>query len=162
MSEAVHLAEEVLAALERAHATLATAESLTGGLVGATVTEVPGASRVFRGGVVVYATDMKATLLGVDPAVLAAHGAVHGTVAAQMAAGVRDRFDATYGLALTGVAGPDPQDGQPPGTLFVAVAGPGDVRVHSPVPPPGQASRSAVREFASGAGLRLLLDVVRS
>lgn len=104
--------------------TLAVAESLTGGLVAAEITSVPGASKVFRGSVTAYATDLKRELLGVDEALLAARGAVDPQVAAQMAAGVRKALGADWGIATTGVAGPDPQDGQPVGTVFVAVDGP--------------------------------------
>ncbi len=105
--------------------TVAVAESLTGGLVAAEITSVPGASKVFRGSVTAYATDLKHRLLGVDATLLAQHGAVDPQVAAQMAAGVRTALDADWGIATTGVAGPDPQDGRPVGTVFVAVAGPG-------------------------------------
>ncbi|WP_310719353.1 CinA family protein [Streptomyces lydicus] len=104
---------------------LAVAESLTGGLVAGALTAVPGASRVLRGSVTAYATDLKRELLGVDGALLAAHGAVDAEVARQMAEGVRRVLGADWGIATTGVAGPEPQDGQPVGTVFVAVCGPG-------------------------------------
>ncbi|MCL6671100.1 MULTISPECIES: CinA family protein [Streptomyces] len=104
--------------------TLAVAESLTGGLVAADVTGVPGASKAFRGSVTAYATELKHELLGVDPDLLAARGAVDPQVAAQMAAGVRKALGADWGIATTGVAGPEPQDGRPVGTVFVAVDGP--------------------------------------
>ncbi|MGW2236258.1 CinA family protein [Streptomyces sp. NPDC001759] len=104
--------------------TLAVAESLTGGLVAADITGVPGASKVFRGSVTAYATGLKHELLGVDAGLLAEHGAVDPQVAAQMAAGVRKALGADWGVATTGVAGPDPQDGKPVGTVFVAVDGP--------------------------------------
>ncbi|MEW2613369.1 nicotinamide-nucleotide amidohydrolase family protein [Streptomyces sp. NPDC047880] len=104
--------------------TLAVAESLTGGLVAAEITSVPGASKVFRGSVTAYATDLKHDLLQVDAALLAARGAVDAQVAAQMAAGVRKALGADWGISTTGVAGPEPQDGQPVGTVFVAVDGP--------------------------------------
>ncbi|MFF8097014.1 CinA family protein [Streptomyces sp. NPDC016675] len=104
--------------------TLAVAESLTGGLVAAEITSVAGASRAFRGSVTAYATELKRDLLGVDGAVLTARGAVDPQVAAQMAAGVRAALGADWGIATTGVAGPDPQDGQSVGTVFVAVDGP--------------------------------------
>jgi nicotinamide-nucleotide amidase len=104
--------------------TLAVAESLTGGLVAAEITSVPGASKAFRGSVTAYATSLKHELLGVDADLLAARGAVDEQVAAQMAAGVRRALDADWGIATTGVAGPDAQDGQPVGTVFVAVDGP--------------------------------------
>ncbi|GKQ37383.1 CinA family protein [Streptomyces sp. A012304] len=104
--------------------TLAVAESLTGGLVAAEITSVPGASKAFRGSVTAYATALKHELLGVDAALLAARGAVDAQVAAQMAVGVREALGADWGIATTGVAGPEPQDGQPVGTVFVAVDGP--------------------------------------
>ncbi|MFJ6753378.1 MULTISPECIES: CinA family protein [unclassified Streptomyces] len=103
---------------------LAVAESLTGGLVAGELTAVPGASRVLRGSVTAYATDLKRDILGVDGALLAERGAVDGEVARQMASGVRRELGADWGIATTGVAGPDPQDGQPVGTVFVAVEGP--------------------------------------
>jgi nicotinamide-nucleotide amidase len=104
--------------------TVAVAESLTGGLLAAALVEVPGASVVFRGGIVAYATDLKSALLGVPADLLERHGAVHPDVAGAMAEGVRARLDATFGLATTGVAGPDPADGQPVGTVHIAAAGP--------------------------------------
>ncbi|MFH9985912.1 CinA family protein [Streptomyces luteogriseus] len=104
--------------------TLAVAESLTGGLVAAEVTSVPGASKVFRGSVTAYATDLKHDLLGVDATLLAARGAADPQVAAEMAVGVRKALGTDWGIATTGVAGPDPQDGQAVGTVFVAVDGP--------------------------------------
>ncbi|MER6047001.1 nicotinamide-nucleotide amidohydrolase family protein [Streptomyces sp. NPDC001793] len=103
---------------------LAVAESLTGGLVAGELTAVPGASRVVRGAVTAYATDVKRELLGVDGALLADRGAVDGEVARQMAGGVRRVLGADWGIATTGVAGPEPQDGQPVGTVYVAVQGP--------------------------------------
>ncbi|MFE7898769.1 CinA family protein [Streptomyces sp. NPDC057424] len=106
--------------------TLAVAESLTGGLVAAELTSVPGASKVFRGSVTAYATDLKHDLLGVDAPLLAARGAVDAQVAAEMAAGVRKALGADWGIATTGVAGPEPQDGQAVGTVFVAVDGPAE------------------------------------
>ena len=104
-------------------ATIATAESLTGGLLGATLTEMPGSSATYRGGVVSYATGAKATLAAVAESLLAEQGPVSADVAVAMADGVRRRLDADYGLALTGVAGPETQDGHPVGTVFVGFAG---------------------------------------
>lgn len=118
------VASEVVRLLTVSGGTVAVAESLTGGLVAAEITAVPGASKAFRGSVTAYATDLKHEMLGVDPALLAAHGAVNAQVAAQMAAGVRKLLGADWGLATTGVAGPESQDGQPVGTVFVAVDGP--------------------------------------
>jgi nicotinamide-nucleotide amidase len=104
--------------------TLAVAESLTGGLLAATLVDVPGASRVFRGGLLVYATDLKTSLAGVPEHLLAEHGPVHEAVASALAEGARVRCQATWGLATTGVAGPDWQHGLAPGMVYVAIAGP--------------------------------------
>ncbi|GGX70768.1 CinA family protein [Streptomyces fructofermentans] len=119
-----HPAAEVLRLLTVRGETLAVAESLTGGLVAAELAAVPGASKAFRGSVTAYATDLKRDVLHVDAALLERRGAVDPQVAAQMAAGVRRALGADWGIATTGVAGPDPQDGQPVGTVFVAVDGP--------------------------------------
>jgi nicotinamide-nucleotide amidase len=100
--------------------TVAVAESLTGGIVVAALVGVPGASQVVRGGVVAYMTDLKATLLGVDTELLERVGAVDPDVARAMARGVGVRLGADHGLATTGVAGPDPQDGHPVGEVWIA------------------------------------------
>ena len=99
---------------------LATAESLTGGQLGSTITAIPGASKIYRGGVIAYASDLKTDLLGVSQSLLAEGGAVQAQVALEMATGAAQRLDAEFGLAVTGVAGPDSQDGHLPGTVFVA------------------------------------------
>ncbi|MEP6598850.1 MAG: CinA family protein [Actinomycetota bacterium] len=106
------------------HATVAVAESLTGGLLTATLTETPGASATIRGGLVVYATDLKAKLASVPEGLLAERGAVDPEVALALARGARDRLGATYGVGVTGVAGPDPLNGKPIGRTYVAIAGP--------------------------------------
>jgi nicotinamide-nucleotide amidase len=118
-------AAQVLGILVGRGQTLAVAESLTGGLVAAALTDVPGASRAFRGSVTAYATDVKRDLLGVDGTLLAERGAVDAEVARRLAVGVRHCLGADWGLATTGVAGPEPQDGQPVGTVYVAVSAPG-------------------------------------
>lgn len=138
-------------------ATVAVAESLTGGLVAAALTDQAGSSETFRGGVVAYATELKATLLGVDAPLLATHGPVHPEVARQMARGVADRLGATIGIATTGVAGPGPSDGQPAGTVFVAVwgFGAGPVRaLHL------RGDRAEVRRQAVAAALELAREVL--
>ncbi|HLZ36831.1 MAG TPA: CinA family protein [Mycobacteriales bacterium] len=134
-------------------ATVAAAESLTGGLLAAALTTLPGSSARFRGGIVAYATDLKASLLDVAPTLLAAHGPVHPSVAVAMAEGVRRRCVATYGVSLTGVAGPDPQAGRSVGTVHAAVVGPDEPAVRS-VHLPGP--RETVRGEAVLVALRLL------
>lgn len=120
------IAALVVRALTERGETVAVAESLTGGLVVAELVSVPGASAVVRGGVVAYATPLKHSVLGVSAELLADNGAVDPEVARQMADGVRvrlavDGVPATWGISTTGVAGPDPQDGKPVGTVFVGI-----------------------------------------
>jgi nicotinamide-nucleotide amidase len=109
---------------------VAVAESLTGGLLAAALSERAGASETFRGSVVAYATDLKESLAGVPGPLLAAEGAVSERTAGALAAGARERLGADWGLGVTGVAGPTEQEGHPVGTVFVAVSGPagGEVR----------------------------------
>ena len=152
------LAADLLAALGARGWSLGVAESLTGGLVSAALVDVPGASTVLRGAVVAYATDLKGALLDVDRALLAARGAVDPDVARAMAAGARRRLGADVGLASTGVAGPDPQDGHPPGTVHVAVATPEGTLVES-LQLVG--SRAAVRAQTVDAVLALGVEFVR-
>ena len=121
--EATAEALTVLAMLEK-DSTIVTAESVTGGRLAAAFTSVPGSSAHYAGGVVAYATGLKEDLLGVPRAVLDRDGAVAATTAEAMAIGARERLRATYGLATTGVAGPESQEGKPIGLVYVAIAGP--------------------------------------
>jgi nicotinamide-nucleotide amidase len=141
------VAAQILDALVARGQTLAVAESLTGGLLAATLVDVPGASRAFRGGVIAYATDLKASLVGVADDLLRAVGPVDPQVALALARGARTRCGADWGLATTGVAGPDPQDDIPVGTVYVAIAGP------MPEPgPAGPAPESGPAGPAPGGG----------
>ena len=151
------LAARIVDVLRERGQTLATAESLTGGLVGAAITAIPGASDVYRGGIVAYATELKAVLLGVPAGLLAEHGPVHPGVAAAMAAGARDRLGAAWGLATTGVAGPDPADGLPPGTVYIA-AGAGVPAARRLALSGG---REEVRRGTVGEALKLLWEELR-
>lgn len=155
-------APEAIARLIARGLTIAVAESLTGGQLVAALVDVPGASAAVRGGVVAYDTAIKHSLLGVDAALLAERGAVDPEVARQMASGVRvalavDGTPADVGLATTGVAGPDPQDGKPVGTVFVGVAL-GD-RVES-VALALEGSRAEIRSATVQAALATLLAVL--
>ncbi|MFD5521313.1 CinA family protein [Streptomyces sp. NPDC127066] len=155
-------AAEVVRLLTVRGETLAVAESLTGGLVAAEITAVPGASKAFRGSVTAYATELKHELLGVDVPLLAERGAVDAEVAAQMAAGVRKALGADWGIATTGVAGPEPQDGQPVGTVYVAVDGPfavssGTLRDGKVVPLRLNGDRAEIRMESVRSVLALLL-----
>jgi nicotinamide-nucleotide amidase len=142
-------------ALRERGATVAVAESLTGGLLAATLTETPGASRTFRGGLVVYATELKAALAGVPQPLLAAQGPVSPDVAAALAGGARDRLGATYGLGLTGVAGPDPQNGVPVGTVYLGLASPRGGKVRKLAL---SGDRAAIRTGAVSAAVGLLIE----
>lgn len=154
---AADLAARVLARLERAGHTLAVAESLTGGLLAATIVDVPGASRVFRGGLVVYATELKAALAGVPADLLAERGPVDPDVALALARGARQRCSADWALGTTGVAGPDPQDGKPVGTVYIGLSGPGTATVR-PLSLTG--GRAAIRRACVLSALDLLADSV--
>lgn len=150
-------AASVVAGLRASGQTVAAAESLTGGLVCAALVDVPGASAVLRGAVVAYQPDVKVELLGVDAALVAEHGTVNAEVAEQLAVGVRERLDATWGLGTTGVAGPGPAEGHSAGTVHVAVAGPGGVtsrelRIHGDR---DHVRRSAVRAVLADLHYRL-------
>jgi nicotinamide-nucleotide amidase len=142
----------VLRMLEERGWTLGTAESATGGLVAGRITSVPGASRVFRGSVVSYATEVKQSLLEVPEDLVTEHGVVSEPVAVAMAEGARGRLDADVVVAVTGSAGPDPQE-QPVGTVVVSVVTPDGSRVRTLALP---GDRERVRTFASTAALQLL------
>ena len=152
-------ASSVLSLLKKRGETLATAESLTGGLVAATIVDVPGASAVFRGGLVAYATELKAALVGVPDDLLAERGPVDPDVARALARGARERCGADWGLATTGVAGPDPQDGKPVGRVYVAVSGPGVDEVRELTL---TGDRPAIRAGSVAAVLVLLEDTLVS
>ena len=155
-------AERLIARLKELGWTVGVAESLTGGLVAASLVSVPGASAVVRGGVVAYATDIKQSLLGVDATLLAAHGPVHPRVARQMAEGVRRALGTTsgaadVGIATTGIAGPLSPDGQPVGTVHLAVSTPLGSRVESLVL---SGDRDEIRAEAAALAVRLAFDAL--
>jgi nicotinamide-nucleotide amidase len=151
------VAADLVARLTAAGETVAVAESLTGGLVAAALTEPAGASVVVRGGVLAYATDLKSQVLGVDALLLGRRGAVDADVAEEMARGVRTLMGSTYGLATTGVAGPGEVDGKPAGTVYISVVGPGSSRVKA-LSLPGD--RGEIRALSVLALLALLEEVL--
>ncbi len=153
-------AEAIIAALSRRGRTLAVAESLTGGAVSAELVSVPGASAVLRGAVVAYDTALKTSLLGVPRELLDRHGPVHAEVAQLMAEGVRGaaavgEHPADMGVATTGVAGPDTQDGAPVGLVFIAVADAAGTHVRELRL---SGDRAAIRRQAVDAALELVVD----
>ena len=151
------LAARVLRAAKECRLALATAESCTGGAIAAQLAEAPGASDCFHGGVVTYTKDMKHALLGVPKRLLADKTAVCGEVAAAMARGVLKRSPAQLAVAITGVAGPEPdEDGNPVGLIYCAVAARNgrtrSVRLRSK-----KRSRKAILNEGMCAALELLL-----
>lgn len=146
--------ETVVQALRAAGKKLAVAESCTGGFLAHQITNVPGASEVFLGGVVSYDNAVKISALGVSPESLTEHGAVSEPVAAQMAEGVRCRTGSDYALATTGVAGPGGGTPQKPvGTVFIALAGPGKTEVQQRAFP---SDRETFKALAVNAALDML------
>ncbi|WZP17773.1 CinA family protein [Arthrobacter citreus] len=137
--------------------TLATAESLTAGLVAAGLGAVPGASAVLLGGVIAYANIVKKNVLGVDGGLLATAGSVDAEVARQMAAGARRVLGADIGVATTGAAGPEPHDGKPVGCVFIAVAAPDHTLVREFS---FSGDRAAIRGQACDEALILLARVL--
>ena len=153
------LAESIVAELSRRGETLASAESVTGGMIGALLTDVPGASATYLGGVISYATRLKVTLAGVDRSTLAEVGPVAERTAAEMARGVAERCNSDWGLATTGVAGPEPQDGHQVGQVFVAVSH--STRAVSRVEELSlQGGRASIRHQTVEAALGLLADAL--
>ncbi|WP_043447545.1 CinA family protein [Arthrobacter sp. L77] len=117
-------AADVVVQATRRGLTVATAESLTAGMVAASLADVPGASAVLQGGVIAYQNSVKQNLLDVDAGLLSSAGAVDPRVAAAMADGARAAFSADIGVATTGVAGPSAHEGKPVGTVFTAISTP--------------------------------------
>ena len=149
----------ILRKLQSRGATVATAESCTGGLVATMLTELPGSSAVFVGGISAYANGVKISMLGVDPSDLEKFGAVSAEVARAMAAGVRDRLGATYAVALTGIAGPNGgSPDKPVGTVYCGIASPfGEVASRLTL----SGDRAAIRRTAVESALQLLADAIK-
>lgn len=157
------LAADVIKKMAHRSVTLATCESLTGGGVGAALTSVPGASAVYRGGLITYARDLKTRLAGVDPELIEAEGVVNELTALQMAVGAQSRCDADWAIATTGVAGPTETDGAKVGSVWFAVVGP---RTGMSSPPQYtefahfDGDRAAVRTAAIEHAFEMLLRVL--
>lgn len=149
----MRLARELTQALEARGESVSTAESLTGGLLCAYLTAVPGASATVRGGVVAYMTDVKSSVVGVDEALLREHGAVSAPTAIALADNARRLFASTWAIATTGVAGPTEQEGKAVGTVFVAAAGP-DAQAVAHMRLNGD--RARIREQSCAAAIALL------
>jgi nicotinamide-nucleotide amidase len=148
---------ELIELLTQRGLTVAVAESLTGGELCAELTSTPGASKVIRGSVTAYATQLKHSVLGVDDDLLSAQGAVDSDVAAQMARGVADVLGADIGLSTTGVAGPDSQDGHPVGTVYIACFHEGEVTTQALHL---SGNRAQIREATVREACQLLFDTL--
>jgi CDP-diacylglycerol--glycerol-3-phosphate 3-phosphatidyltransferase len=153
------LARELGDLLVDGRLTLSVAESCTGGLLASLVTDQPGSSRYFMGGVVAYADEVKRAQLGVPAALLARHGAVSREVALAMAEGVRSRFETTLAASITGISGPDAEGSKPVGLTYIAVATPRGTSCNEYM---FGGDRSSNRRQAAGQALRLLIEAARA
>lgn len=154
---AAALPAAVVRGLRERGLTVATAESLTAGLLAAALADVPGASGTLQGGVIAYQNRIKEQVLGVDSALLAARGAVDPEVAVQMAQGARRVLGADVGLSTTGVAGPQPHQGQPVGTVHLGISGLGEDRA---VPLLLEGDRPAIRAATVERMLEYVTDLL--
>jgi CDP-diacylglycerol---glycerol-3-phosphate 3-phosphatidyltransferase len=152
------LARELGSLLTKGRLTLSVAESCTGGLLGALITDQPGSSAYFLGGVIAYADEVKRAQLGVPATLLTQRGAVSQEVAVAMAEGVRSRFGTTLGASITGVAGPDAEGAKPVGLTYIAVASPRGTAGHEYM---FSGDRWSNRRQAAGQALRLLIEAAQ-
>jgi nicotinamide-nucleotide amidase len=158
--ELLNLAIDVLATARREGLRLATAESCTGGLIAALLSEIPGSSDVLTAGLVTYANDAKESFLGVNPETLAQHGAVSEAVAREMALGAVARSHVQLGVAVTGIAGPGGGSAlKPVGLVHIAALRIGRAVTHEEHRF-GDIGRSEIRLATVDAGLRLLLKLM--
>lgn len=149
------LASTIVHLLTAQKRTLALAESCTGGFIANQITNVPGSSKIFPGGVVAYANEVKQKFLGVRAKTLQQHGAVSEAVAHEMAAGARKKFGADFAIAVTGIAGPSGgTKNKPVGTVFVAVAGPFGILVERKL---NRLGREKFKKTTAKQALQLLL-----
>jgi nicotinamide-nucleotide amidase len=151
-----HIAGQVARRMADLSATLSTAESCTGGLIGHVLTEISGSSAWYMGGAIVYSDALKQQLAGVPAALITAHGAVSEEVAVALAEGARSRFGTSFGLSVTGIAGPTGGTAiKPVGLVYVAVADAAGAEVERHL---WTGDRSANKRDSAHAALRLLLD----
>ena len=153
------IAQEAVAALKERRWTVGTCESLTGGMICSTLVDVPGASKVVRGGFVTYQTDAKTLLAGVDAALIADKGVVSAEVARTMAEGAKIRLGVDVAVSATGMASPGGPGDPPAGTVFVGVASAKGVRA---IPLKRVGSRMEIRRQTVQAALEEILTEVKS
>ena len=153
--------EEIISLLESRGQTLSTAESITGGGLGAVITSIAGASKIYRGGVIAYSNGAKEDILGVAPSLINTHGVVSEEVAIAMAQGAAQKFSSTWAIATTGVAGPGSSDGVPSGTVWVAIDGPVTQSLELSLAGGRESVRNATVATAIGTFTRILRERTR-
>ena len=153
------IAREAITALKDHGLTVCTCESLTGGLICATLVDVPGASKVVRGGLITYQTDTKPLLAGVDAALIEEKGVVSAEVAAAMAEGARNRLHADIAVSATGMASPGEPDEPPAGTVFVGVVSEKGMRV---IPLKLSGSRAEIRQATVNAAIEAIVAEIKA
>jgi nicotinamide-nucleotide amidase len=157
MPTRAHL-DQIVALLAQRNETVAVAESITAGGVGRSLTSVPGASKVFLGGIIAYTNEVKVNLLGINPGMIDQFTAVSEEVASAMADGARDRLGATWALATTGIAGPGDYQGIAEGTVWISIRGPinESLRLHL------DGGREAVRTGAISSAIGTFARILSS
>ena len=160
-SEVSSMIKEIICTLGDANESLVTAESITAGGLSSAITSIEGSSQVFLGAIVAYQDKVKAKVLGVDQAIIAAHTVYSQEVAVEMARAVREKFGATWAIATTGVAGPGPSDGVPSGTVWVAIDGPVTQTLELSLEGGRESVRNATVATAIGSFTRILRERTR-
>ena len=153
------IAQEILDLLNAQGASLAVAESITGGAIAKSITDIPGSSQSFLGGLVTYATESKVALLGISRDLIELHGVVSEEIAIEMARAVRSKIGSTWSIATTGVAGPGPHHGVEAGTVWIAISGPKEATQRLTL---GDIGRDHVRSGAVEGALALLTRILRA
>ena len=154
------LARRILDAGRARGVTIATAESCTGGMLGAALTDLPGSSLIYAGGFITYSNELKRNLLGVREQTLSRHGAVSEAVAHEMADGARSRTGASHAISVTGIAGPGGSEFKPEGRVCFALASPDGLRTETVNF--GAVGRDRVRRAARDHALRMLEQALRA
>lgn len=163
MTDVTAIAANIIKTFSTRGLTVGTAESLTGGLLGATLTAVPGSSSIYAGGVIAYSREAKQSMADVPRAVLDKYTVVSEQTAVDMAIGTQRRLGADWVVAVTGVAGPDPQEGHAPGEVWIAIVGPSAGAFGRPIQAQGhqfEGDRQAIREQTVEAALEMLQSVL--
>ena len=157
-AEIIELAQQIVNTLRERSETLSTAESLTAGDLSSAIVTIAGASDVFVGGVTAYRDEIKISHLGVDPRLIAAHSSISEQVAVAMARGAQKSFGTTWAISTTGVAGPNPLDGHPVGTVWVAIEGPISQSIELAL----SGERESVRNAAAASAIASFARILRA